>query len=104
MAIKKYKFSKDCKIELRPFEVDHKTIADQKVLLQYHVTAILSSHEKVNIGYTSTQPGGDFAPLVEPQFPVELYPVVQKQIAEIKASYDTAKRVPAASETTRATG
>lgn len=100
MALKKYKYNRDCKIELRPFEVEHKFIADTKVLLQYHVTAIASSGEKVNIGYTTTDAkDSKFAPIVQAQFPIELFPVVEKQIAEIKASYDIkrASAVPEAS-------
>ena len=93
MAIRKYKYTKDCKIELRPFEVPHKWIADQMVLLQYHVTATTYGGEKVNIGYTTTDPkDAKFAPIVQAQFPQELFPCVEKQIAEIKASYDTARK------------
>lgn len=81
------KYSKDVKIELRERRVKHKSIEDETVLENYWVTAPDSSGVKHNIGYCETGTNNRFAPIAQAGFPPELFPVVEMQIAQIKASW-----------------
>lgn len=95
------KYRKDVKVELREFRVPHKSIVDETVLLQYHVTATAADGTKENIGYCETGPSCKLAPLAQAQFPPELYPAVEKQIAEIKATWLESTRTDSLSEDPR---